>query len=74
MSKKKTQKLTKNQLKKLKGGLTYCSDTNCAGNTCGLANSSKDNCGGGQGDLGFDNPNTLSIARDPTKVTPQKIK
>lgn len=47
MAKNKTQKLSKVQLKKLKGGLIYCINTNCAGDTCGDAqgeNRSKIHC------------------------------
>lgn len=47
--KKKTsaKNLSKNQLKKLKGGLVLCTKTNCIKDTCGLDYSSLSHCGGG---------------------------
>lgn len=46
-SKKNPQKLSKNQLKKLKGGLTVCLETRCVTNTCG-GEKSKEHCSGTQ--------------------------
>lgn len=49
MAKNKTQKLTKNQLKKLKGGLIACTKTECIGDTCGQhLERSLDHCAGSE--------------------------
>lgn len=68
-NKKKVQKLSKTQLKKLKGGLVFCELTKCTGDTCGRLVAQ----GASQAHCADSELNTVSISKNPNP-TPQKSK